>query len=125
MRPNSVVLSLALTVAAHGVWAAEVVNIDWGKSQRFEMQRSIAPGQVLELCGPLSKGQGVDWQFVADHPLAFNIHHHIGKQIQYAERRTRTKSLTSRFVPEQATDYCWMWTAPAQQAVRVQVLLRY
>ncbi len=118
-------LLLAGLMLGLNVQAAELVTIDWGKSQRFEMQRSIAPGQVLELCGPLAKGQGVDWQFVSDHPLAFNIHHHIGKQVQYAERRTRTKSLTSRFVPSQAADYCWMWTAPKQQAIRVQVLLRY
>ena len=116
---------LALLLSGSAVQAAEIVDIDWGKSQRFEMQRSIGAGQVLELCGPLAKGQAVEWQFVADHPLAFNIHHHIGKQAQYAERRSRTKSLTSRFVPPQAADFCWMWTAPKQQAVQIQVLLRY
>lgn len=120
--------ALAAMLTLYSAWAmaAEVVTIDWGKSQRFELQRSIEPGKVLELCGPLAEGQAVDWQFVASAPVAFNIHHHVGKQVHYAERRTKTKSMTLRFTPSEAADYCWMWTAPAgTQPVQLQVLLRY
>ena len=105
--------------------AADMVSIDWGKAQRFELQRRIEAAQVLEVCGPLAEGQAVDWQFVASSPLAFNIHHHVGKQAIYAERRQRTRSLTSRFKPTEAAEYCWMWTAPKDQAVQLQLLLRY
>jgi hypothetical protein len=118
-------LALVLALTALPALAAEVVGIDWGSSQRFELQRRIEPGQVLEVCGPLAAGQAVDWQFVADQALAFNIHHHIGKQVQYMERRSRTKSLTMRFKPTEAADYCWMWKAPKDQAVQLQLLLRH
>lgn len=116
------VLGFGLSSAAP---AAEVVSIDWGKAQRFELQRRLDAGQVLEVCGPVDAGQAVDWQFVASSPLAFNIHHHIGKQAVYAERRQKTKSMTARFQPTEANDYCWMWTAPKDQAVQLQLLLRH
>lgn len=106
--------------------AADIVTIDWGSAQRFELQRRIEPGKVLEVCGKLAAGQAVDWQFVASEALAFNIHHHIGKQVQYAERRAKTKSMTQRFTPTEAADYCWMWTAPAGgEPVQLQLLLRH
>lgn len=115
---------LALLLAG-SAQAAEVVEIDWGKAQRFELQRRIEAGQVLEVCAPLAEAQSVDWQFVASEALAFNIHHHVGKQAIYAERRQRTKSLTSRFRPTEAAAYCWMWTAPKDRASQLQLLMRY
>lgn len=103
--------------------AAEIVPISWGSAQRFELQRSLAAGQVLEVCGPLKPGMAVDWQFVTSAPVAFNLHHHVGKQVFYAERRARSKGLTARFEPKEAQDYCWMWTA--REATQLQLLLRY
>ena len=120
--------------AAIGAWAlgcslaagaAEVVPIVWSAQQRFDVSRTIPAGQVLEVCGALAKGQGVEWRFKADQAVAFNIHHHVGKQVFYAARRGKTRGLTQRFVPEQATDYCWMWTAPPQAAVQLTLSLRY
>ena len=123
MKFVAVVLSALLSVSA---FAADIVTIDWGSAQRFELQRRIEPGKVLEVCGKLAAGQAVDWQFVASEAVAFNIHHHVGKQVHYAERRAKTKTMTQRFTPEEAADYCWMWTAPAGgEPVQVQVLLRY
>jgi hypothetical protein len=121
----ALLITLVLASFAQAAQAAEIVEIDWGKSQRFELQRRIEAGQVLEVCGPLAEGQAVDWQFVASEPLAFNIHHHVGKQVFYAERRQRTKSLTSRFKPAEAADYCWMWKAPKDKGLQLQLLLRY
>jgi hypothetical protein len=120
---RAVVLTALLLAGA--AQAAEVVTIDWGSAQRFELQRRVEAGKVLEVCGPLPAGRAVDWQFVADQALAFNIHHHVGKKVEYAERRQRIKSMTARFAPTEAADYCWMWTAPKEQAVQLQVLLRY
>jgi hypothetical protein len=122
MNKLFVALVLGLTGA---VQAAELVRIDWGSAQRFELQRRVEAGKVLEVCGPLAAGQAVDWQFVADQALAFNIHHHVGKKVEYAERRQRSRSMTARFTPGVAADYCWMWTAPKTQAVQLQLLLRY
>jgi hypothetical protein len=123
MKTCLAALALFLTLPAT---AAEIVTIDWGTSQRFELQRRIEPGKVLEVCGKLAAGQAVDWQFVASEPVAFNIHHHVGKQVHYAERRTKTKSMTQRFTPAEAADYCWMWTAPAgAPPVQLQLLLRH
>ena len=121
----ALLIALLLASSAQAAQAAEIVEIDWGKSQRFELQRRIEAGQVLEVCGPLAEGQAVDWQFVASEPLAFNIHHHVGKQVFYAERRQRTKSMTSRFKPAEAAAYCWMWKAPKDKGLQLQLLLRY
>lgn len=118
-------LLIGVGAFAAGAGAAELVGIDWGQAQRFELHRALPAGQVLEVCGPLAAGQAVDWQFVASAPVAFNIHHHIGKQAIYAERRQKTKSMTARFQPKEASDYCWMWTAPKDQAVQLQLLLRH
>ncbi len=105
--------------------AVDQVRIAWGQAQRFELQRQIAGGGVLEVCGPLSPRQAVDWQFVASGALSFSIHHRIGKQRVYAERRHRTKSLTSRLKPELAADFCWSWTAPVNEPIQLQLLLRH
>ena len=113
-----------LSLPAVAFSAAEVVTIDWGSNQRFDLQREVAPGQVLEVCGPLLRGQGVQWQFTSSQPVAFNIHHHIGKQVFYAAKRHQTRGLTQRFVPEEANTYCWMWTAPPKAAANVVLTLR-
>jgi hypothetical protein len=119
-------LGLAALLALHSTaWsAAEVVTIDWGSHQRFDLQREVAPGQVLEVCGALMGGQGVQWQFTSSQPVAFNIHHHIGKQVFYAARRHQTRGLTQRFVPAEPNTYCWMWTAPRKEATKVVLTLR-
>lgn len=121
-RISSVFL-LLLLVLLQPAAAAELVPIHWGSAQRFELQRSLAAGQVLEVCGPLKPGMAVDWQFVSSAPLAFNLHHHVGKQVFYAERRARSKGLTARFQPKEAHDYCWMWTA--REPTQLQLLLRH
>jgi hypothetical protein len=125
---NRFLISLLLAgalLAQGSPQAVQSLRIDWGKSQRFELERRIEPGAVMALCGSLVEGQAVEWQFVADQAVAFSIYHRIGKQVQYLERRTRTKSLTNRFVPQQATEYCWSWQAPKQAAVQIQLLMRY
>lgn len=119
-------LGLAAVLGLHGAaWCtAEVVTIDWGSHQRFDLQRNVAPGQVLEVCGSLVGGQGVQWHFTSSQPVAFNIHHHIGKQVFHAVQRRQTRGLTQRFVPDETNTYCWMWTAPAKAPASVVLTLR-
>lgn len=117
-------LAALLSLPAAAFSAAEVVTIDWGSNQRFDLQREVAPGQVLEVCGALLGGQGVQWQFTSSQPVAFNIHHHIGRQVFYAAKRHQTRGLTQRFVPPEANTYCWMWTAPPKTATNVVLTLR-
>lgn len=118
-------IAWALLGSAPAAFANEMIPIVWSSQQRFDVNRTIPEGQVLEVCGGLAVGQGVEWRFSADQVVAFNIHHHVGKQTFYAVRRGKTRGLTQRFTPEQATDYCWMWTAPPQSPVHLKLSLRY
>ncbi len=121
-RRRALAALFCLPAAAWG--AADVVTIDWGQHQRFDLHREVAPGQVLEVCGALQGGQGVHWRFTSSQPMAFNIHHHIGRQVFYAAKRHQTRGLTQRFVPAEANTYCWMWTAPPKVASTVVLTLR-
>ena len=86
---------------------------------------TVAPGKFAELCGSLSPGQTVNWSFDADGPLNFNIHHHVGKDVQYPKRLNQTYRSRGKLAVKSSQDYCWMWTnksaTAAQLAVRLEL----
>lgn len=111
--------------AAAAAPAVDRVALTWGEAQRFELERTIAPGRSLEVCGPLHKGQGVDWSFHGDTVLAFAILHREGKRSFIDERRARARALSSRFEPGESQDYCWQWRNSGPNPARMALMLRY
>jgi hypothetical protein len=113
-------LWLGLMASAH---AAEIVTPTWDAQGRFALQRELAAGKALEICQALKPGERVAWSFSAAAPLAFNLHHHEGKKVVFAEDRKGVSQLQGEFAPSLAQDYCWMWQAAKDAAAPVALRL--
>ena len=102
---------------------AELIDIDWNASQRFERKLNIAPGKFAEVCGALQQGHGVSWRFDADGALNFNIHYHVGKDVHYPARADAVRSQQGELAVPAPQDYCWMWTNKTAGVVALQLEL--
>jgi hypothetical protein len=90
--------------------AADLVEIRWDSTGAFVHSTSIAPGKFVEVCGNLTKDQRIDWSFVTGQATNFNIHYHVGKDVEFPERREGVTSLQAQLKVPLDQDYCWMWT---------------
>ena len=59
--------AFVLTATAINV-RADVVDIAWDATGRFETLLSVAPGKFAEVCGRLTQGQSFAWSFVGTSP---------------------------------------------------------
>ncbi len=94
---------------------AEVIDIQWDGSGRFDKVLSVAPGKFAEVCGKLVKGRTVDWSFKAGSALDFNIHFHAGKKVEFPAKVDGLSSAAGTLATSTEQDYCWMWTNKADQ----------
>lgn len=121
-----VVLATASTCVVPRLAAAAVTPLVWDENGRFEAGFAIAPGKFVELCGRLTAGSRVAWNFTAPAALAFNIHYHIGKEVRFPAQRGAVAELEGMLVAAEPQDYCWMWTngagTPTSLKVRLQRL---
>lgn len=118
-------LGALLSAGMGSARAAEIREPTWDAQGRFALQRELAPGGVLEICEDQKPGRRTAWSFESRAPLAFNIHHHEGKQVKFAENRKAVTTLKGEFAPRAAQAYCWMWqadkTAPAPVALSIEL----
>ena len=116
-----------LCVAALGgpaLAAAQVADIVWTPDGRFEHQATLAPRQLLEVCGKLPQGGTVSWSFDSSAALPFNIHVHQGKEVVYPARLERADRAQGRQVFEAEAAHCWMWTNKTGGDVTVRLSLQ-
>jgi hypothetical protein len=111
---------IALTTSVQ----AELVDIQWDGNGRFQHQASIAPGKFAELCGKLTKGSKVRWEFEAHAPLNFNVHYHVGKEVVYPEQRNAVTTAGGALQVKIDQDYCWMWSNKSEAATTLSVKLQ-
>lgn len=121
-RPARVI---ALSLAAIATSAtADVVDIAWNASGRFEHKLSVAPGKFAEVCGKLPAGLKVNWAFEASAPLDFNVHYHVDKEVVFPSKLTGVAAAKDTLDTRVEQDYCWMWsnksTTPATFTIRLQ-----
>ncbi len=122
---NPLPMALALLLTAPFA-QAEIVDIKWSDTGRFQHTSELAPGKFAELCGPLRQGQSVKWSFGADIPLNFNVHYHVGKDVKFPAKQDQVSSQDGELQVTSAQDYCWMWTNKSATAARLTVtLLKY
>ena len=115
----SVALLLFATTAR-----AEVVEIAWDASGRFERVLDLAPAKFAEVCGRLTKGESIAWSFKSGQPLNFNIHYHEGKNVVFPVKKDRIAELDGELQVSVDQDYCWMWENPGGGGVTLTVALR-
>ena len=70
---------------------------------------SLAPFEFREQCFEMTVPQELHYDFEADHPLDFNIHHHDGLAIRYAVSLSGVAAHSGQFIPERNQTYCVMW----------------
>jgi hypothetical protein len=107
---------LVLAVAA-GPAAAEIIDNAWGGDGRFARTTTVAPSKFAEVCGPLRKGQSVEWSFEADAATDFNIHYHQGKKVMFPAKQSAVAKGGGTLAVTSDQDYCWMWTNKSQAPV--------
>ena len=115
--------ALALAVMAIDA-RAELLEIAWDRSGRFETTASVAPGKFVEVCGRLDKWQSVAWSFKADLAMNFNIHYHEGKQVVFPAQQDAVADVHGKLDVSVSQDYCWMWTSKANAPIRLRLTLQ-
>ena len=103
---------------------ADVVDIAWDATDRFETVQSVAPGKFAEVCGRLTQGQSIGWSFTADKPMNFNIHYHAGKQIVFPANQDEATRVEGSLKVRLDQDYCWMWANKSNLPASVQLTLK-
>jgi hypothetical protein len=73
---------------------------------------AIAPGKVAEVCMPLRAGDTLRWRFKASVALAFNLHHHVEKEVLMPVDRQAVQADQGELAIDRSNDWCLMWTAP-------------
>ena len=113
-------------LAGPALAAAQVVDIVWTPEGRFEHKATLAPRQLLEVCGKLAPGGAVSWSFESSAALPFNIHVHEGKEVIYPARLERAERAQGLQTFQAEPAHCWMWTntSPAPVQVGAELLLQ-
>ena len=68
----------------------------------------------------LGVGDTLNWRFDADAPVAFNVHHHLGKEVKMPVDVKAARRHEGRLVADHANDWCLMWTAAQGAPARVK-----
>lgn len=103
---------------------AEVIEIVWDASGRFERTLDVAPIKFAEVCERLMKGQSIAWSFKSDQRLNFNVKYHDGKNVMFLAKKDRTAELDRELQVGVDEDYCRMWGNPDGAGSKLTVVLR-
>lgn len=112
-------ISLSLNAASR----AEIIDVKWDATGKFERTHAIAPGKFVEICEKLPKGSAVDWQFNASAPVNFNVHFHQGKDVSFPEKQDSISERRGTLIAPSSEDYCWMWSNKGDAPSIVRVML--
>ena len=121
--PTLATTAVALLICANAAHA-ELVDIAWDASGRFERALDLAPATFAEVCGRLTEGQSIAWSFRSGQPLNFNAHYHEGKRVVFPVKKDRTAELDGELHVGVDQDYCWMWENPGSTGTTFTVVLR-
>ena len=127
--PHRPRLAASLTVAFAALAVAstvraDIIDIAWDASGRFERTVTVAPGKFAELCGKLPAGLKVRWDFEASAPLDFNVHYHVGKDVVFPSKMAATRKAKDVLDTQIEQDYCWMWSNKTSAAASLRVELQ-
>ncbi len=103
---------------------ASATDIRWSSADTFEHTATLAPGKSSEICGTIEPRLPVEWKFVGDGPLTFDIHRHSGSEVIYATRSYLTREQNGKFSPTFNYEWCWMWRNETVETVTLQVNLK-
>ena len=125
LAPRHLALAAACATVLFAAPAhADLVQIAWDSSGRFERNVTVAPAKFAEVCGKLSKGQAIAWSFRGQQSMNFNIHYHEGKKVVFPIKQSNTASLEGTLTVPVDQDYCWMWENKGGTPAAIDIALQ-
>jgi hypothetical protein len=122
IRSTALPVSLFLTLASTAV-QAEIIDLTWSPDNTFKHAGTVAAQKFVEVCGKLGEGENISWQLSAAQAVNFNIHHHVGKEVIYAENRKAIREGSGTLQVKSAQSYCWMWKNVSDTPAQVELAL--
>lgn len=119
---GAVLAATALFVAVDA--SAELFDLQWDRSGRFSREFGLAPGKFVEVCGKLSRGQSIAWEFDADGLTNFNVHYHQGAQVVFPAKQDAIAKAEGRLDVGLDQDYCWMWTNKSGKTIAMRLSMQ-
>ena len=123
-RTMNALAAAVLAVASPAYAASHIVDIGWDRAGRFTHSPSVEPGKFVEVCGKLSSGDVIRWEFVASAPVDFNIHYHLGKETEFPAKQAQARSGRDALRVTTSEDYCWMWSNKSAAPTRIESRLQ-
>ncbi|MBI5716329.1 MAG: hypothetical protein HZC37_01425 [Burkholderiales bacterium] len=114
--------AVALAAPAHA--ASHIVDIAWGPDGAFVHRANVDPGKFVEVCGRLDPGAAIRWGFEASAPVDFNIHYHVGKEVEFPAKQAQVSAGHDTLRVAVREDYCWMWSNKSSGRVQIDISLR-
>jgi hypothetical protein len=104
--------------------ASHIVEIAWNRDGAFSHGVSVEPGKFVEVCGKLAPGDSIRWEFAASGPVDFNLHYHVGKEVEFPAKQAHVVSGQDTLRVAVREDYCWMWSNKSSNRARIDVRLQ-
>jgi hypothetical protein len=105
------VLMIAYTMISLWILSQPIVESPDYKSLRAPSGLvSLAPGEFEEVCLDMAAKDEIRYEFRSDHPVAFDIHYHVGPTIQYPVQLNRVTKISDSFIADVDQSYCLMWS---------------
>ena len=99
--------------------SAEEVDIAWDATGRFERSLAVALGKFVEVCGKVTAGLSVLWDFAASTPLDFNVLCYVGKDVVFPAKPVAVARASETLRANGKQEYCWMWSSKSGSAATV------
>lgn len=106
---------LLLLVLGVPVWAASAES-----SALKPFRHEIKSGKIEEECRLMDAGAKVAYRFASSAPVAFNVHFHQGKLVEYPIKVDRTGGENGIFIAASKQEFCWMWTNSSNDVVTIE-----
>jgi len=81
---------------------------------------NLRPGKVHESCHKLAAGNKLNYSFQTSSLTLFNIHFHIGKQLNYPVKEQLLDNSSGTVDIDTAQTYCLMWTNSQSHTVTLR-----
>jgi len=102
------VASIVLAVSLCGSMSAS--------GEEFDVE--VQPGKFFEPCMDLTVGQVLHFKFKSAQNLRFNIHYHVGDDVEYPIKVNADRG-SGKYTPVIDQKYCLMWTNNSSGPVRL------
>ncbi len=82
-------------------------------------QLQLLPGKVHESCIQLAASENFKYSFTSSANVNFNIHYHLGQQVEYPVNLKNLKKHADTFKANLAQHYCLMWVNKGDTAIQL------